>query len=187
MSLELGTVFRRTFHLVSPVFLVYYLLPEDLWVGFPKPFLAFILWSATLAIETLRLVFEVDIIGIREYERGQISAYFWGGTALVLGLILFPPPLVVVSMFGMAWVDPICAWSRERVGYPLVPLLVYALIAFSGLWFLTDFPLGDLLILSLFATGVAIAAEYPTMTYVDDDFTMLMVPLLGTTFIAWLL
>ncbi len=187
MSRELGAIFRRTLHVASPVFLVYYLLADDLWIGFPKPLLAVLLWAATLVIEALRLALRVDIVGIREYERGQVSAYFWGGTALLLGLLFFPPPFVVVAMVGMAWVDPLCAWSRKRRLYPHVPLLVYAALATVGLVLLEDYGLGGTLLLALGATGLAMAAEYPTIRHVDDDFTMLMVPLVGMTLLAALL
>ncbi len=187
MSPQQGSTFRRAFHLASPVFLVYYLLPDDLWVGFPKPLLAFLLWAVTLVIEALRLVLEVDIIGIREYERGQISAYFWGGTGLVIGLLFFPPPFVVVVMVGMAWVDPLCALSRQRGGYPFVPLLAYGAIAFTGVWLLADFSLVSALMIALLGTSLAIAAEYPNVEFVDDDFTMQMAPLVGTTLLSWLL
>ncbi len=187
MNVEVGSAFRRIFHAASPAFLVYYLLPDDLWVGFPKPYLAFILWSATFVIETLRLAFDVDIIGLRDYEKRQISAYFWGATALVSGLLFFPPPFVVVAMFGMAWIDPLCAWTRERGGYPLIPLIAYLVIAFTGVWFLTGLSPEKTITISLFATGLAIGAEYPTIRYVDDDFTMMMVPLGGMTLLDWLL
>lgn len=187
MARELGALFRRSLHVASPVFLVYYVLADDLWIGFPKPLLAVLLWGVTLVIEALRLTLHVDIVGIREYERGQISAYFWGGTALLLGLLFFPAPFVVVAMFGMAWVDPLCAWSRERRLYPHVPLLAYGALATVGLVLLADRgPLGTLL-LALAATGLALAAEYPTIRYVDDDFTMLMVPMVGMTLLAALL
>ncbi len=187
MSPQLGSTFRRAFHLASPVFLVYYLLPDDLWVGLPKPLLAFLLWAVTLVIEVLRLVLEVDIIGIREYEKDQVSAYFWGGTGLVIGLLFFPPPFVVVAMVGMAWVDPLCALARNTRGYPVVPLIVYGVIAFTGVWVLTDFPLVSALMIALLGTSLAIAAEYPNVELVDDDFTMQLVPLVGTTLLSWLL
>lgn len=187
MGRELGPLFRRSLHVASPGFLVYYLLPEDLWIGLPKPLLAVLLWSATLVIETLRLALHVDIVGIREYERGQVSAYFWGGTALLLGLLFFPPPFVVVAMVGMAWVDPLCAWSRREGRYPHVPLVAYAAVATVGLALLADEGLGGTLLLALTATGLALGAEYPTIPQVDDDFTMLMVPLVGMTLLAALL
>ncbi len=187
MRLEAESAFRRAFHLASPAFLAYYLLPEDLGLGLPKPYLVVTIWSATLITETLRLAFGVDLIGLRDYEKGQISAYFWGGSALALGLLFFPPPFVIVAMFGMAWVDPLCAWTRRRRGYPPAPLLVYALIVAIGLWLVTDWDLEEIFILAALASPLAIGAEYPAIRYVDDDFTMLVVPMVGMTLLKALL
>lgn len=184
MKLDAWSAFRRAFHIASPAFLVYYVLPQDLWIGFSRTYLTLILWSVTLIIETLRLAFGVDIIGLRDYEKGQISAYFWGGTALTIGLLLFPPPLVVVAMCGMAWVDPFCALTRSRGGYPLLPLGLYTVVAAVILWTVTDWEALKVAAMVGLAAPLAIAAEYPTVKYVDDDFTMLMVPLLGMTLLG---
>lgn len=185
--MDAGSAFRRAFHAASPLFLAYYLLPLDLWIGFPRSYLAVTLWSVTLVIETLRLAFGLDIIGLRDYEQDQISAYFWGGTALTLGLLFFPPPFVVVVMCGMAWIDPLCAWTRKVGGYPLLPLVFYAVIVLAVLRLMSTSSLMDLAILATLASAVAIAAEYPTVRYVDDDFTMQMVPLLAMTLLGMLL
>lgn len=181
MGLEVGPTFRRIFHIASPVFLVYYLLPADLWIGLPKEVAVGIFWGATLVVEILRLTGWVQLVGIRDYERRQISAYFWGGTALALGLLFFPAPFVVVAMCGMAWVDPLCSYTRQVGGYPLLPLLLYGVIAFFGLVLLLEAPLSVILLLSAAATGVAIAFEYPTWPFLDDDFVMQMAPLLVMT------
>jgi hypothetical protein len=187
MMADAGSAFRRAFHIASPAFLVYYLLPADLWIGFSKVYLTLLLWSVTLVIEILRLAFDVDLIGLRDYERGQISAYFWGGTGLTIGLLLFPPPLVVVAMCGMAWIDPLCAWTREKGGYPVVPLISYGAVAAALLWALTGWSPVEVAMVAAVAAFMAVAAEYPTIKYIDDDFTMQIVPLLGMTLLWTLL
>ncbi|MCJ2531368.1 MAG: hypothetical protein LN413_03495 [Candidatus Thermoplasmatota archaeon] len=187
MEWEEGPVLRRAIHIASPVFLAYYLLPDDLGIGVPKLLVAAILWLVTLVIELLRLLGHLEILGIREYERGQISAYFWGGTGLFLGLVLFPPVFVVVAMFGMAWIDPLSALTRRRGGYPWVPLVAYLALATVGLSLLTPFRFPAVLALALIAAVVAIAAEYPRLRWIDDDFTMFMAPLIALTAVGALL
>ncbi|MDX1534489.1 MAG: hypothetical protein R3291_02590 [Thermoplasmata archaeon] len=187
MEWDEGPILRRAIHIASPVFLAYYLLPEDLGIGLPKLLVAALLWLVTLVIELLRLLGRLEILGIRDYERGQISAYFWGGTGLFLGLALFPPAFVVVAMFGMAWIDPLCALTRRRGGYPWVPLVAYLALAGVGLALLTAFSLPAVLSVALVAAVVAIAAEYPRLRWIDDDFTMFMVPLLAMTALGALL
>ncbi|MFQ6012221.1 MAG: hypothetical protein ACE5LS_01040 [Thermoplasmata archaeon] len=181
MEWEGGSLLRRAIHIASPILLGYYLLPDDLYVGLPKFLLAAGLWLATLVLELLRLLNRLEILGIREYERGQISAYFWGGTGLFLGLALFPPPFVVVAMLGMAWIDPLCALTRREGGYPYVPLIAYLVLASVGLVLLTDFGLPGVLTLALVAAFVAVAAEYPRLRWIDDDFAMIMAPLIALT------
>lgn len=187
MEQERGSLFRKALHIASPALLVYYALPDDLGIGFPKALLAFLLWVGTLVVEVLRLVFDIDIIGLREYEKRQVSAYFWGGTALTLGLLLFPMPFVVVALCGMAWVDPLCSLSRERGGYPLFPLAAYATIAMVAIWVLTGREVTEVVIIGLFAAALAIGAEYPNIASMDDDFTMQIVPLLGMTMLDYLI
>lgn len=174
MDPDRGALVRRAVHLASPLLLVYYLLPDDLGIGFPKVFLATLLWVGALAVEVTRHATGLDIVGLRSYEQHQISAYFWGATGLLIGLLLFPAPFVVVGTLGMAWVDPLCGWTRERGGYPLVPLLVYAVLAVVTLLTLTERGLGAVALLAGVAAGVAVAVEYPTLPYLDDDFTTLV-------------
>ncbi len=187
MEWEEGPVLRRAIHIASPVFLAYYLLPDNLGIGVPKLLVAAILWLITLVIELLRLLGRLEILGIREYERGQISAYFWGGTGLFLGVVLFPPAFVVVAMFGMAWIDPLSALTRRRGGYPWVPLVAYLALATVGLWVLAPFRFPAVMALALIAAVVAIAAEYPRLRWIDDDFTMFMAPLIALTAVGALL
>ncbi|MFQ5986554.1 MAG: hypothetical protein ACE5KQ_04280 [Thermoplasmata archaeon] len=188
MEWEEGPVLRRALHLASPLLLGYYLLPDDLYIGVPKLLVAAILWLATLVIEVLRLLGHLEILGIRDYEKGQVSAYFWGGTGLFLTFALnFPPPFVVVAMFGMAWIDPLCALTRRRGGYPYIPLVAYLILAVVGLSLLTSFSLPAVLSLALVAAVVAVAAEYPRLRWIDDDFTMLLAPLIAMTVVGALL
>ncbi|MFQ5919199.1 MAG: hypothetical protein ACE5I4_04040 [Thermoplasmata archaeon] len=181
MEWDEGPVLRRAIHLASPVFLAYYLLPDDLGIGVPKLLVAALLWLVTLGIELLRLLGRLEILGIRDYERGQVSAYFWGGTGLFLGLALFPPAFVVVATFGMAWIDPLCAITRRRGGYPWVPLVAYLILAAVGLTLLTEFSFAAVLAFALVAAVVAVAAEYPRLRWIDDDFTMFIAPLIALT------
>lgn len=187
MGWDRDAVVRRGLHLVSPVLLAYYLLPDDLGIGWPRPQAAFLVWIVTLAIEVTRLVTGLDVVGLREYERGQVSAYFWGGTALLLGFLLFPPPFVAVALCGMAWVDPLCALTKERGGYPYVPLVAYGVLALVALRILTPWSLASVALLGAVAAVVAVAAEYPSLRHVDDDFTTQMAPLLALTGLGALL
>ncbi len=182
-----GPILRRIFHMSSPILLVYYILPDDLWIGLAKVHGAAIGWAGLLVVEVLRLVLGLEFLGLRDYERWQLSAYFWGGTAFLLGLLFFPPPFVAVGLIGMAWVDPLCGWTRRKGGYPYLPIVVYTIVAFTTLWLTAGRPLEHVLVLVVVATALAIAVEYPSLTWIDDDFTMQFAPMLGLTLTAVLL
>jgi len=175
-------LFRRLFHLASPVFLVYYWIPPDL--GNPQTGLtreALLLLSAgtVLAVDLGRLALRIPVFGLRKYEAGRVSAFAWGTIGLALALALFPPLLVIPAFCGMAWIDPLCAWSRRTGRYPWLPAVAYALVfafltgGFGGLTIL------KVAALTAIATPLALLAEYPDIRVVDDDFLMTMVPLIA--------
>ena len=175
-------LFRRLFHLASPVFLVYYWIPPDL--GNPQTGLtreALLLLSAgtVLAVDLGRLALRIPVFGLRKYEAGRVSAYAWGTIGLALGFAFFPMVLVIPAFCGMAWIDPLCAWSRRTGRYPWLPAVAYALVfafltgGFGGLTIL------KVAALTAIATPLALLAEYPDIRVVDDDFLMTMVPLIA--------
>ena len=108
-----------------------------------------------------------------------MSAFAWGTIGLALALALFPPLLVIPAFCGMAWIDPLCAWSRRTGRYPWLPAVAYALVfafltgGFGGLTIL------KVAALTAIATPLALLAEYPDIRVVDDDFLMTMVPLIA--------
>ncbi len=177
-----GPQLRRILHVASPLFLLYYTFPSDTWIGIPRELLVLGILLFFLVGEVVRIWRRWRIPGLRAYEADQISAFTWGGMALALALLIFPMPLVVPAVVGMAWVDPLCARTRGGRGYPWLPLLAYGLVAGSAFaveaqlgWLAPQLP--TIALLTAVATATAIAAEAPRVAYVDDDFRMLIVPL----------
>ncbi len=175
-------LFRRLFHLASPVFLVYYWIPKDLGnpaTGLSREALLLLAAGTVLAVDLGRLALRIPVFGLRKYEAGRVSAFAWGTIGLALGLALFPQILVIPVFCGMAWIDPLCAWSRRRGRYPWLPAIAYALVfaflsgGFGGL------SLTEIAALTSIATPIALLAEYPDIRVVDDDFLMTIVPLIA--------
>ena len=189
-----GTLIRRGFHLTSPFWLVWYWMPPDSWVGVPKLYALLFFFAAALLIEAARLLTGRRIPGLREYESTRMSAYAWGSIGLALGLIFFPGELVIPTFWGMAWIDPLCAYSRKKGGYPWVPLVAYVLLflAVSLLvvptapYATTPLGLPRLAAYAPLAAVLALAAERPNLRFVDDDFLMHVVPLLALAGISLL-
>lgn len=184
--MDRSTLVRRAFHLSSPVWLVWYWMPPDAWVGVRKEAVLVLFLCGALLIEAGRLIFRYEIPGMRDYETDRLSAFAWGSLGLALGLLYFPGELVIPTFWGMAWIDPLCARGR-REGYPiLIPWLAYLVltsIVSAVLVPLAPYqtiPLttGGILLLMAIAGGVAVAVERPNLKHVDDDFLMTVVPLL---------
>ena len=178
-------LFRRLFHLASPVFLGYYWIPEDLGFGITRLSLTLLLFGTVIGIEVVRVALRIPLFGLRGYETDRPSAYAWGSIGLLVGLLFFPMFLVIPAFCGMAWVDPLCSWSRRRGGYPAVPAVAYAAV-FLAFLAAAGLPPAIVVLLTAVATPSALLAEYPQVPFVDDDFLMTVVPLVTTT-AAWLL
>jgi len=174
-------MFRRLFHLASPVFLLYYWVPEEIGTtGIRRQALLLLVVGTVLALDVGRIALRIPVFGLRKYEAGRISAYAWGTIALAIGFVFFPPVLVIPAFCGMAWIDPLCAWTRRTRRYPSLPATAYAVV-FASVLVVIGSGLDSLEIAALtgIATPVALLAEYPDIRVVDDDFLMTIVPLIA--------
>jgi len=174
-------LFRRLFHLASPVFLVYYWIPPDLVGGLARQGLLFLFLGSALCVEVARIALRIPVFGMRHYEAARFSAYAWGTIGLALGFLFFPWVLVIPAFCGMAWIDPLAAWSRRTGRYPWLPAIGYAAVFAGVLLAVGTLNLAEAAALTTIAAPVALLAEYPDIRVVDDDFLMTVVPLLVLT------
>src|SRR2546427_10118603 len=108
-------VFRRTFHIVSPIFLGYYLLPEDLGGGINRTGLSAVFVGTALCIELARFALGIRLLGLRPDEGQRVSAYAQGLLGLAFALLVIREPRIVVPVvLGMAWIDPLACVGRLR-------------------------------------------------------------------------
>ncbi len=177
--MDRGRLLRLIIHLSTPAYLVYYFLPNPLWPGGISPQLGVIIVLIfTLALEFLRLTRKWRILGMREYEARQISAAAWAGVALTITFLFFPIEYAAPVLFGMAIVDPLISAVRKTRMYPIVPIAVYFFIALILMSLLIG-PTLKIAVASLVAALIAVAVESPKSSWVDDDFLMIVVPLIG--------
>jgi len=177
--MDIGFVARKAVHISAPLFLVYYLLPTPLWPGGISRESGLLLALAlAMAFELSRLVLGFRVPGMREYEAEQMSAGAWAAIALTFAFIFFPSEMAAPVIVGMALVDPVISVLRRTKWYPWLPYLMHAAIMITVLSLLLQLDLRVALI-SLATSAMAIAAEGIKTRYVDDDFLMIALPLIG--------
>jgi hypothetical protein len=177
--MNLSSAFRRTFHVISPIFLAYYILPETLADGISRTSVTLLFVGTAACIEIARIALSLPLLGLRPYEGRRVSAYFQGLLGLAIGLFLVRDPAIVVPVFlGMAWIDPLAALARKK-NWPRV--LVVA--AYFGLFLGTEIVmntvpgLGWQFAFAILATAAAMIVEGPKLRQLDDDLLMLVVPM----------
>ncbi|HTP53497.1 MAG TPA: hypothetical protein VML94_00825 [Thermoplasmata archaeon] len=175
-------VWRRVLHGIVAVILVYYALPNGIFVVAPKRTVLLIALAVVLGLEVLRHAEIVDLPTLRSYERARVGSYAFYALAVVGAIVLFPEPIAAAVVLGTALVDPIAGELRARPAvaraYPAVPLVVYWELAFIGLALIGRWPIPTSAALALVAAPVAVAAEWPTIGWFDDDLAMTFAPAL---------
>lgn len=185
--LLLRRLLRRAIHMCAPIGLVYYLIPDRLWLlNVPTEYFLYAILILVIVIEIVRLTFNISIFGLRKYEDKRLAAYAWAGFAMIPALLYFPKEFVIPIFFGMGWVDPLIGEIRKHKPefYPYVPILVYALIMIICLRKFSSF---KMILYTIIGTATAISVEYPKLKYIDDDFLMIMVPLVVLTGVQYFL
>jgi len=187
--MDRSSAFRRFFHIISPVFMGYYLLPEEL--GGPNTRITLkavtLLFLGTAAcVEIARIALGIRLFGMRPYEGQRVSAYAQGALGLGIALFLIRDPTIVIPVFlGMAWIDPLAAAARKNQ-WPRA--LVVA--AYFGLFIATEFAMtgttntGWVFIAAVLATTSAMLVEGPKIPQLDDDLLMQVVPMALLTLAA---
>src|SRR3989441_13278001 len=146
-------VFRRTFHIVSPIFLGYYLLPEDLGGGITRTGLSAVFVGTALCIELARFALGIRLLGLRPYEGQRVSAYAQGLLGLAFGLFVIRDPRIVVPVFiGMAWIDPLAGLCRRRGWNRVIPTATYFALFLGTVLLMHSFAIQNALFFSAAAT-----------------------------------
>ena len=169
--------FRRAFHIISPIFLVYYLLPENLGGGVTRTAVTLLFLGTAACIEIGRIALGVKLFGMRPYEGQRVSAYAQGTLGLAFGLLVIRDPRIVVPVFlGMAWVDPLAAYCRRQGLARTVPALAYFVLFLGTMLIMRSFAFPNAFLFSLVATAIAVVTEGPKIPQLDDDLLMQVVP-----------
>src|SRR2546430_6398783 len=183
--MERNAAFRRVFHILSPAFLAYYLIPETLADGITRTGLSVVFVGTALCIEIARIALGIRLLGLRPYEGQRVSAYAQGLLGLAFGLFVIRDPRIVVPVFlGMAWIDPLAALCRRR-GWPrFVPTAAYLVLFLSTVFLMKSFAIPNALLFSVAATAVGLVRGGPKFRQIDEDLLLQAVPMVVLYFLV---
>ncbi len=175
-----GAIFRRAFHIASPVFLSYYLLPDQITPNITRLSLAILFIGTAGCIEIARIALSLQLFGMRRYEGRRVSAYAQGLLGLAFGIFVINDARIVVPVFlGMAWVDPLAAYCRKKTRSRIVPTAAYVAIFLGATLAMASLSVPFAILCTGVATAAAILMEGPKIPQVDDDLLMQVVPMVA--------
>ena len=188
-----GLAFRRLTHVsMAAIPLIYYTRGDDLAGYFSGGLdeLVSYVFLLVLVIEAVRLRFGIVIVGQREYESKQISAFAWGAFAgclalLVTGMEPFASGSGIKSgiygiplIFGLTFVDPLMG-EIKRQKQDMRLAIITGLAASSAIWIGCSFWIGTPLWTCILLAPLTVLGELPRIKYIDDNATMILLPLAG--------
>jgi len=191
-----GHIFRRFFHVGMVVFpWLYFEHGESIAEIFSQTPVQFAAILGVLAciVELVRMKYGILIVGQREYEKHQFSALAWGAISIAITLVALSPWqgsagqhagwLVYPIIFSLAFGDPSMGEAR-RMG--LDNRLVYAIgtVVCMICWLVSGYLFGTPYWMALFMGPLTMAAELPKLRWIDDNATMILIPLVAVLFTA---
>ena len=177
-----GHIFRRVFHIsmfIIPV--IFFEFGESFSdsIGYSLAEVVSIVILVAIFGEAIRLKFEFTIFGQREYEAKQVSALAWGGLAIGMVLLLAPIKQYAYPLiFSLSFGDPFMGEIR-RMGVETREVIIYSILFVSAIWLLCWYLFATTWWLALIFAPLCVFAEMPRLRYIDDNATMLLIPLAG--------
>lgn len=175
-----GHIFRRVIHLsMAAIPLLYFSIGEDVAskvnMDLDQVVASVVLFA--LVAESLRLRYGITIFGQRDYEAKQVSALAWGAFGIGMVLLLAPHeayayPLIVSLAFG----DPLMGELRRK-GIATRQVMVISTGVILAIWLVSSLQFDTPLWIALLLAPVCMIAEWPRLRYIDDNATMLLIPL----------
>lgn len=175
-----GHIFRRLFHLAMFIIPILYFEYGEQFADSVGMSLDEIVASIVIIAavgEGIRLKLGFTVFGQREYESKQVSALAWGALAIGLVLLITPTkeyayPLIFSLTFG----DPFMGELRRK-GMESKNVILAACVFLLGIWLACWYVFGTPIIVCLIVAPIAVLAETPRLRYIDDNATMLLIPL----------
>ncbi|MAJ01228.1 MAG: hypothetical protein CMA10_02325 [Euryarchaeota archaeon] len=175
-----GHILRRTVHIgMCAIPFVYFSWGENVSSKLDmelQQIVASVILIALVA-ESIRLKFGITIFGQRDYEAKQISALAWGAFGIGMVLLLAPHeayayPLILSLALG----DPLMGELRRK-GIESRKVMIYSTILILAIWLACSVQFDTPVVASFILAPVCMISEWPRLRYIDDNATMLLIPL----------
>jgi hypothetical protein len=131
-----------------------------------------------VVVEAVRLKLGITIFGQRDYESKQVSALAWGTFAIGIAFLTIPdsPELVYPLVLSLSFGDPFLGELRRRE-FNSQQVFLGGTIFIALIWGVGWHLLGTPLFMVPLMAPICVAAEWPRLRWIDDNATMLLIPL----------
>ena len=183
--LDRRRLFRRGFHSLSSLFVVYYWLPDYIpELQLTRNQVAWLGISLLLAFEAYRIHRGWLFFGLRDYEKRWIAGYFWGALGYVIALVFFEQRFAMITILGTTLVDPVLGEMRTTAAKRWTPAVGFALWMAVASMCIFAVGLTTPWVLVPVGAAVAVGAESIKVKRLDDNLVMNLAPLLCLTALA---
>ncbi len=187
---DYGHIFRRLTHvsmaLIPILYYVYGLEISSRLSLEPQEFVS-LTCVAILIVEAIRLKSGIVIIGQREYEASQISALAWGTLAVSIALLMAPTMgregieagvFGIPIILGLCIVDPVMGEVKRRTSGLQSAVIIGGVVSYA-IWIGCTLYLDTPLVASIILAPLTVIGELPRTNVIDDNATMVLIPLAG--------
>ncbi len=175
-----GHLLRRGIHLaISFIPLLYFELGNDVadYVSLTLEQVVSVVILIAVFGEALRLRMGWTIVGQRSYEAKQVSALAWGALGVGMVLLMAPEPEYAYPLIlSLSLGDPLLGELRRK-GASTKNVIWAGVIGIALIWAACAYLVGTPWILVALMAPICVAAEWPRLRYIDDNATMLLIPL----------
>ena len=175
-----GHIFRRMIHVGMVLLPWVYFDHGDVvsdYFGLTLPQFVSSMVFLLFLLEGLRLTFGITIFGQREYEANQISALGWG--AFGIGIVFLMAPIEQYAwpiILSLSLGDPFLGEMRRR-GMTTKNVILSSTVFLFFVWIACWHYFGTPWWLAFFFAPLCVASEWPRLRYIDDNATMVLIPL----------
>ena len=180
-----GHLFRRFIHLAMVIIpIIYYWQGESIssFTGLEPKQIVSICAFAIIISEVIRLRIGIVVFGQREYESSQLSAFFWGGTSVCLTLLIAPEEGINGAAYGLPLIlsltiiDPLLGELR-RANVSTRKVIIYGYLSTLAIWIYCAYLVETPYVIAPFVSALVVASEWPRLPWIDDNATMILIPL----------